>query len=130
ERRSHFERLIEIMQVKGNSEVHRKFWPADEFAGFENADSIQDYSERTFQKDDFVRAALIKGLEYDRELTRNPYKLGFVGGTDSHNGTPAAVVEDQYIGSHGGADATVDRRRNKDIAGWILGKDSNPGSLT
>ena len=28
--RSHFERLIEMMQIKGNSEVHRKFWPADE----------------------------------------------------------------------------------------------------
>jgi len=35
--RSHFERLIEMMQIKGNSEVHRKFWPADEFANFENA---------------------------------------------------------------------------------------------
>ena len=29
--RNHFERLIEMMQIKGNSEVHRKFWPADEF---------------------------------------------------------------------------------------------------
>ena len=34
--RSHFERLIEMMQIKGNSEVHRKFWPTDEFANFEN----------------------------------------------------------------------------------------------
>jgi hypothetical protein len=38
EMRSHFERLIEIMQIKGNSEVHRSFWAADEFANFENAD--------------------------------------------------------------------------------------------
>jgi len=30
--RSHFEPLIEMMQIKGNSEVHRRFWPADEFA--------------------------------------------------------------------------------------------------
>ena len=130
ERRSHFERLIEVMQVKGNSEVHRSFWPADEFADFENGDSIQDYSERTFQKQDFLRAALTLGLGYDLQLGQNPYKLGFVGGSDSHNGTPGDVLEGNYIGSHGGADGTVERRRESDIAGWIMGRDANPGSLT
>jgi len=55
EMRSRFEPLIEMMQIKGNSEVHRSFWGADEFADFENADSIQDYSGRTFQKENFVR---------------------------------------------------------------------------
>ena len=39
ETRAHFEPLIEMMQIKGNSEVHRNFWAADEFADFENADS-------------------------------------------------------------------------------------------
>ncbi len=34
--RAHFEPLIEMMQVKDNSEVHRAFWGDDEFAGFEN----------------------------------------------------------------------------------------------
>jgi hypothetical protein len=130
ERRSHFERLIEVMQVKGNSEVHRQFWPADEFADFENADSIQDYSERTFQKEDFVRAALVQGLAYDREFGLNPYKLGFAGGSDSHNGTPGDVLEDNYIGSHGGADGSALLRRESDIAGWIAARDTNPGSLT
>ena len=32
EMRSRFEPLIEMMQIKGNSEVHRWFWAADEFA--------------------------------------------------------------------------------------------------
>ena len=130
ERRSHFERVIEIMQVKGNSEVHRKFWPADEFADFENADSLQAYSERSFQKRDFVRDALIQGVSQDRVIGQNPFRLGFVGGSDSHNGAPANVVEDNYIGSHGGADGELQRRREKDIAGWIMAKDANPGSLT
>ncbi|CAA0121563.1 Uncharacterised protein [Halioglobus japonicus] len=130
ERRSHFERVIEIMQVKGSSEVHPKFWPADEFADFENADSIQDNSDRTFQKRDFVRAALVEGVNYDRLINQNPFKLGFVGGSDSHNGTPADVAEDNYIGSHGAADGTVERRRNADIAGWLMARDSNPGALT
>jgi hypothetical protein len=42
--------LIEIMQIKGNSEVHRSFWAADEFSNFENTDSIAEYSDRTFDK--------------------------------------------------------------------------------
>ena len=129
-RRSHFEPLIEMMQIKGNSEVHRKFWPADEFADFENADSIQKSSGREFKKEFFVRDAIIKGLVYDQKLGANPYQLGFVGGTDNHNGTPSDVVEENYNGSHGGADGPVERRLTKDITGWIDGKDSNPGSIT
>lgn len=61
-RRAHFEPLIEMMQVKGNSEVHRTFWANDEFADFENADSIQNFSGRTFRRGDSMRAALIRGL--------------------------------------------------------------------
>ncbi len=130
ERRSHFERVVELMQVKGSSEVHRRFWPADEFADFENADSIQAYSDRSLQKGNFVRAALVEGVNFDRLLGQNPFRLGFVGGSDSHNGTPADVAEDTYIGSHGGADDTVQRRREEDIAGWVLVRESNPGALT
>jgi hypothetical protein len=67
ETRSRFEPLIEMMQIKGNSEVHRyrSFWAADEFANFENADSIQDYSNRGFKKESFVRWGLAKGLAYE-----------------------------------------------------------------
>jgi hypothetical protein len=128
--RSHFEPLIEMMQIKGNSEVHRKFWPADEFADFENGDSIETFSKRTFAKKNFVRAAIVEGLVYDSKLGANPFQLGFVGGTDSHNGTPSDVVENNYVGSHGGADGPVERRHKDAIPGRVLGKDSNPGSIT
>jgi Protein of unknown function (DUF3604) len=127
--RSHFERLIEMMQIKGNSEVYRKFWPADEFADFENADSLATFSGRTFKKENFVRWAVIKGLDYQAKLGANPYQLGFTGGTDSHNGTPSDVVEDNYVGSHGGADNTLAKRRDGEIDGWIKAKESNPGSV-
>ena len=129
-RRSYFEPLVEMMQIKGNSEVHPSFWPNDEFAGFENADSAQTYNERTFIKENFVRYALSQGVAYQAELGQNPWKLGFVGGTDSHNGTPSDVVEDNYIGSHGGADATPERRREGEIPGWAAGPDVNPGAIT
>ena len=127
--RSHFERLIEMMQIKGNSEVYRKFWPADEFAGFENADSLGSFSGRTFKKENFVRWAAIKGLDYQAKLGANPYQFGFIGGTDNHNGLPSDVAEDDYIGSHGPADGTLKERRDGEIDGWIKAKESNPGSL-
>lgn len=84
--RANWEPLIEMMQIKGNSEVHRAFWTADEFADFENANSIQKNSNRYFSKRDFVREGLKLGLAKEQELGTNPFKLGFIGGTDSHNG--------------------------------------------
>lgn len=131
EMRRRFEPLIEMMQIKGNSEVHRRFWAADEFAGFENAESIQDYSDRKFEKENFVRWGVTRGLAYEQTLGVNPYHYGFVGGTDSHNGTPSNVAEDNFAtGSHGAADGTVERRRTSEVGGWIKGKDLNPGALT
>jgi len=127
--RSRWEPLIEMMQVKGNSEVAASFWPADEFADFENALSVQSNSGRTFKKENFVRWGVIKGLAYQRALGENPYKLGFIGGTDSHNGTPGDVAEDAYAGSHGAADATVELRREEAIPGWLRNRDANPGTL-
>jgi hypothetical protein len=127
--RSRFERLIEVMQIKGNSEVHRRFWPADEFAGFENADSVGSFSDRAFRKDYFVRWAVTKGLDYQARLGSNPYQLGFTGGTDNHNGLPSDVAENDYIGSHGPADGTLEARRDGEIDGWIKAKESNPGSI-
>jgi len=127
--RNHFERLIEMMQIKGNSEVHRKFWAADEFSGFENADTMANYSDRTFDKGDFVRSGVIKGMKYINTLGTNPYKYGFIGGTDSHNGTPSDVDESKYIGSHGASDGTVEARRKGGIPEWLGGPDANPGSL-
>jgi hypothetical protein len=127
--RSHFERLIEMMQIKGNSEVYRKFWPADEFANFENGDSVATFSGREFKKENFVRWAVVKGLDYQQKLGANPYQLGFIGGTDNHNGLPSDVAENDYIGSHGPADGTLEARRTGEIDGWIKARDSNPGSL-
>ena len=104
QRRQHFEPLIEIMQIKGSSEVHRMFWGADEFAGFENADSLAKFSGRELDKRNYVRHAVIQGLAHARKLGANPYKLGFVGGTDNHNGLPSDVEEYDWTGGHGPED--------------------------
>lgn len=134
-RRARMEPLIEIMQIKGNSEVHRQFWQSDEFADFENADSMQKYSGRVADPRNYVRWALIEGLAWQQKLGENPFKLGFVGGTDDHNGLSSEVMEagsygEGWQGAHGVEDGTPDRRRTADVGGWIDGKDENPGALT
>jgi hypothetical protein len=77
-------------------------------AGFENADSLGDYSGRdlkTFGKQNWVRWGVTKGLAYERSLGVNPFHYRFIGGTDSHNGTPSNVDEDNFAaGSHGAGD--------------------------
>jgi len=128
--RNHFERTIEMMQIKGNSEVHRKFWPADEFADFENADSVAKFSKRDLDKRNFVRWGVIEGLKHYQNLGVNPYQLGFTGGTDSHNGLMADVAEDNYIGGHGAADDTPELRRTGQVPEWLDAKDESIGSIT
>ena len=124
-------RLIEMMQIKGNSEVHRKFWPADEFADFENGDSVATFSGRTFKKENFVRWAVAKGLDYQAQARRQPLSSSASSAAPTTTtARPGDVVEDNYIGSHGPADGTVKERREGEIDGWIKAKDSNPGSLT
>jgi hypothetical protein len=129
--RASMEPLIEIMQVKGNSEVVPNFWPNDEFADFENAISIQRFNGRTLLKENFVRYGLGRGLKYKADLGTNPFKYGFVGGTDNHNGTPSNVEEDNYkVGSHGLADRTAKVRSTSVLEGEMLISDANPGALT
>ncbi|WP_193142750.1 MULTISPECIES: DUF3604 domain-containing protein [unclassified Meridianimarinicoccus] len=127
--RNKWEPLVEMMQIKGNSEVHRSFWAADEFANFENADTIQKNSNRWFSKQDFVREGLKIGLAQGQALGTNPNQMGFIGGTDNHNGLTSDVSEDDFIGGHGPEDGSVERRRTAGVGGWIDGIDLSIGSL-
>ena len=124
------QRRYDRPQIKGNSEVHRNFWTADEFSGFENADSLAEFSGRSLDKRNFVRHAVIQGLDYEQKLGANPYKLGFVGGTDNHNGLPGDVEESDWNGSHGDEDGSPERRRSGNVTSWAHVRDTNPGALT
>lgn len=128
--RERFERAIEMMQVKGNSEVHRKFWAADEFADFENADSMAQFSDRKAEKRNFVRSGVVKGLALEQSLGVNPFKLGFVGGTDNHNGMMSDVDEDNFVGAHGPEDGSVKERREGTVTSWLHSRDLSIGSIT
>ncbi|MBI1288642.1 MAG: DUF3604 domain-containing protein [Flavobacteriales bacterium] len=127
EMEANFERLVEIHQVKGNSEVHAAFWKNDEFADFEN----HTFGEPN--KASYVRYGLQKGLQMQRELGVNPYKLGFIGSTDTHNATPGNTEEDdEQIGNKGVTDIDA---LNRSFDKWPLDMSQktrevvNPGGL-
>ena len=131
ETRNKMEPIMEIMQIKGTSEVHPNFWKNDEFADFELASSMQNYSDRKFEERNFMRYGLKRGLKYQVDLGTNPFKYGINGGTDSHNGTTSNVEENNYtVGSHGFVDKTAADRTKQVVDGWATAADINPGSLT
>ena len=105
--RNRYERLVEIMQHKGDSECLLGADTTDEACGFEKVpyDSMVGavFGPRNPPKRAaFVREALKKGLALDAELGTNPLKYGIIASTDTHLGTPGLVAEDRAVG-HGGA---------------------------
>jgi|GEM_PF-8884 len=131
EQRQRFEPLIEIHQVKANSEVHPAFWNNDEFAAFENGNSMQQFSGRVAQENNYVRYGLKAGLMYEQQLGINPFKYGIIAATDTHNSTAGNTEEDNWDnGSHGIIDGNAESRAVETVDGWITALDTNPGGLT
>jgi hypothetical protein len=106
ERRARWEVLQEVMQTKGNSETHPTLSPNDEFADF----GIQgwDVGNLTLQGEPtrqemrpgmYLRSGLLQGLALEQRLGANPFKFGFIGGTDVHNSL-TAIEEDNFYGKH------------------------------
>jgi hypothetical protein len=105
--RNRYERLVEIMQHKGDSECLLGADTTDEACGFEKVpyDAMTGavFGPRNPPKRSaFVREALKKGLALDAELGINPLRFGIIASTDTHLGTPGLVAEDAAVG-HGGA---------------------------
>jgi Protein of unknown function (DUF3604) len=96
------EPLMEVTQVKGDSETHPFLSPNDEFANFERWD-IGNLSIPTTPKVDsmlkyeYARSALKLGLELEAKLGANPYQFGMVGASDQHTGI-FTMTEDNYGG--------------------------------
>ena len=122
------EPLVELIQAKGESECHMGVGTEDEACLFEKLERRQlcgegDADENCVRvcagsnpaqgclaPNNYVRNALKLGLVLERQLDVNPYKLGFIGSTDTHNGTPGATDEANYQGHHGFEDGTPARR--------------------
>jgi hypothetical protein len=111
ESRMRNERLIEMKQIKGASETHPLLSPNDEFASFEIMSYLLGDPQGNFPKipGSFVRDALKNGIAMQDTRGYNPYKFGFVGGSDSHNAA-APYRQDNYFGGHAFEDGDLKER--------------------
>jgi hypothetical protein len=97
--RAEWEPVVEITQIKGDSETHPLLSPTDEFAGYESYNYVMTVEQRTPDPTDadYVRSGLKRGLSLQAQLGTNPYKFGVIGSSDSHTGL-SAVEESAFAG--------------------------------
>lgn len=113
--RSRNEPINEVVQMKGQSMTHPVLSPNDEFADYElyaftfSQGGIPPPSQ---PKHSYAREALGNGLAFEKSLGTNPFKFGFIGSTDGHNGA-SAIEEDNFVGKLGSADDTPEKRMNE-----------------
>ncbi len=144
--RARMEPLVEIMQVKGDSECRNGMSgiaaAPDELCDFEKwrGPDAEDCGDGTgegalggrgcISRLDFVRNVLVEGLREADRIGVNPYKLGIIASTDTHNGTPGDVEEYSFDGASGLRDSTTRKRLEKavDVVA-IPDVVKNPGGL-
>lgn len=116
--RMRWEPVVEVTQIKGDSETHPKLSPNDEFADYETYDHLitvegaqtgemfgeaflgqlseadREYIKKNMKhvakKGDYARTALMRGLVLEDRTGVNPYKFGMIGSTDAHTSMPSA----------------------------------------
>ncbi len=126
--RLELEPVVELVQHKGASECRfdrlagRGLDTEDELCTFEQvvADNLTMLGSvhgevRTetaapvpidrFAPRNMVRNALKAGLALERSSGTNPFRMGFIGSTDTHSAAPGAAEEDNYPGHLGRRDA-------------------------
>ena len=153
--RMRVEPVVEIMQHKGDSECRNNLAGVlggnDELCSFEKfenlafftiagtpevdacydgplADYVPHKGPNCLSRNSYVRYALIEGLKEEERIGVNPFKLGIIASTDTHNATPGNVSERNFPGHLGWGDGTPERRTAYDST--IPGNASNnPGGL-
>jgi hypothetical protein len=122
------EPLTEIMQIKGTSETSPALSPNDEFANFEIMSFLLGVDNSTSRVNgSYVRQAYQNGLAMQQNRGYNPYKMGVVGASDSHN-TVVAYTASNFFGQHGGLDASPKERLAEKVeAGMAVIKTSTSG---
>jgi hypothetical protein len=126
-RRSHWEPLIEISQIKGDGEAHPFLSPNDEFADFETWDAgnldLSAAKTNDMLQYEYARAALKRGLAHGARLGANPFQFGIVASTDSHT-TLSTADDDNFFGKHRGMEpspARMAKVQKKGSAGVVMG---------
>jgi len=124
--RAELEPLVEISQIKGDSECRNGMYQVigapDEFCNYEEwrPAGTPDCEEGVgvgaligrgcVSRNDYVRYTLLEGIRERQRIGVNPYKVGIVAATDQHNANPGDVEEYSYQGWRGAEDATPVQR--------------------
>ncbi len=148
--RMRWEPIVEMTQIKGDSETHPRLSPNDEFADYEtyehliavegveapsmfgegylsslsakDREFIETQEQRVLDNGDYARTALMRGLAIEDRIGVNPYKFGMIGSTDSHTAM-ASAEEDNFHGKMA-IDSTPDTKSEEVIPGtpgWDMG---------
>jgi Protein of unknown function (DUF3604) len=126
------ERLIEIKQIKGQSETHPLLSPNDEFSNFEINSSYllgNPAGRIPHIVGSYARQALKDGLTMQSTEGFNPYKFGFGAAADSHN-TVVPYRQDNYFGAHAALDGTIEKRMSGALFAGIDPRIIGPAGLT
>jgi hypothetical protein len=142
--RASMEPLLEIYQHKGDSECRNGLsgivGAPDELCDFEKEQyaTFTDCGDGTgslgaarlgcVSRRDFARGALLEGLKEAERIGVNPFQLGFIGSTDTHNGTPGFVGEETFVGHRGTDDDTPAKRLGRGSL-TVGGISFSPGGL-
>ncbi|MFK7733331.1 MAG: DUF3604 domain-containing protein [Pseudomonadales bacterium] len=112
ERRARWEPVVEVTQMKGDSEAHPFLSPNDEFADYETWDRFNLFTgtakQDTMLEFEYARAALKNGLSQEMILGANPFRFGMIGSTDSHNSL-ATADEDNNFGKATRSEPSAER---------------------
>ena len=99
------EPLVEVTQVKGDSETHPALSPNDEWANFETMPFRIGVWVESQPDGSYVRQAYLRGLEMAQQNKGNPYRFGLIGASDTHVAA-GAFEEDDFWSKVGLVDAT------------------------
>ena len=122
---------VEAVRVMGREEVYTRLGQGEtrvvteECAPGENG-SAGMLGAGCVARSDFVRSALLEGLEEEMATGLNPAKLGIVASTDTHTATPGAALERDWRG-HVSVESTPAERLQPGLL--TSGIDGNPGGL-
>ena len=108
-RQARNEPVFEMLQTKGSSDTHPLLSPNDEFANFELFQNMINVGQPSQVTYGYFRQGLVEGMLLEEKLGANPYKLGLVGGADSHSAY-SNNEEFGFHGSHGATDDTPQKR--------------------
>ncbi len=125
--RKRSEPIVEMFQIKGNSECSTAYGAGDEECGFEQFLPPCEEGQETscIFPTSMIRDGLQKGLALEDEMSVNPLQFGLIGSTDVHNSNPGDTEEWDFRGSTGYAGSPAARRLDS-VTG---GREVNPGGL-